>query len=244
MLVSSGSFAGERTIQVQPGQTLDLTSDAEKVCVTGDDVNIMVFQGSNESMTTLLSDLGLDYDTTASSGATTANLLMDLPALMDYDILFFECNHLYSSTINQGDEVTMLDNLRNFVQSGGSLYAADNSYQWVAEPFPNLAEFGETATSEIVMADVMSGEMLALLGTTEVEIDFDLGGMRVVESIDPPTTLHFRGLRGGVAGRPLMFSYKEPINQGTVIYTSFHSSAQGTASEEILEILNFIIFQL
>lgn len=244
LLVTSGSFAGERTIQVTPGQELNLSGEAEKVCVTAENVNIMVFQGTNESMTTLLDNLEIEYDSIASSGASTANLLMDLPALFEYDILFFECNHLFSTVMSAGNATQIISNLQSFVQAGGSLYAADNSYQWVAEPFPNLATFGGTATSEIVMADVISTDMLNLLGASEVEIDFDLGGMRVIDSIEPPTVLHLSGTRGGENGRPLMYTYRDPINGGTVIYTSFHSSAQGTASEEILDILNFLIFQL
>ena len=246
LLVSSGSFSGNSTIQIFPGGQLDLTGDADKVCVSSEDVKIMVFQGSNESMTTLLDNLEIEYETIGSNQfALTAALLQDLPALFEYDILFFECNHSWISGTNAGDRPTIISNLQQFVQSGRSLYAADNAYQWVDEPFPNLANFGGTAnSSEVIMADVISSDMLSLLGATEVEIDFDLSGMRVLDSVDPTITLHFRGTRSGVPGRPLMYSYREPINGGTVIYTSFHSSAQGTASQEILDILNFIIFQL
>lgn len=245
IFVTSGSFSGERTVRIREGQTTDLSSDDEKVCVSGEDVKIMVFNGSNEDMGALLDNMGLAYDKINSAGAATANFLEDLPRLMEYDILFFECNHNFATSVNAAsDRERVLQNLRGFVNSGGSLYASDNAYQWINQTFPHLADFGGTATSEVVTADVMSTEMLTLLGKDTVEIDFDLSGMRVIDSIDPMARLHFRATRAGRPNLPLMYSYNDPSG-GTVIYTSFHSSAQGGASsQDILDILHFLIFQL
>ena len=242
--VTSGSFSGERAVPVASGQTTQLLGDSDKVCVEGDEVQIMVFQGFNENMGNLLDDLGIEFDTISSSGAATANLLSNLDELMEYDILFFECNHRYTTAMSNGDESEIVTNLQYFVNQGNSIYAADNAYEWALEPFPELATFGGTSGREIVDADVMSSAMLTLLGADTMEVDFDLSGMRVINEVHPPSLIHFRGVRGGVDGRPLMYSYTEPINEGTVIYTSFHSSAQGTASDEILDVLSFLIFQL
>lgn len=243
MFVQSGSFSSERNLSVRDGVVTSLMSDAEKVCISGD-VNIMIMQGSWDDVGGLLDNLELEYDTITSIPAGIA--FFDDPArLSTYDIIFIECWYRLSSLRSQAgaDFERLMMNLRNFVLQGGSLYTSDRTSNFMEATFPEIATFNSgAASSGTYRGEVMSTSMQTLLGDNEIDIRFDTSWNYALE-VDPQVQVHFQGPVPGRTGTfPWMFSYTDPINGGTLVYTSFHNDPDITPEME--QVLEFLIFQL
>ncbi len=201
-----------------------------------------------------------------------AAFLMDYSAMAPYQIIFIECGGLYSMLDAGGfdlgdfdlggffpgmgsdaDMDVIIENLQTFVQNGGSLYSSDLAYQFMDDAFPDAATFlGTSGHSQDVTADVISNEMLSLLGTNQASISFNMGGWAMMSDAGANTTIHFQGdaLHGAAESPqtasdiPFLISYDPPTGSGKAIYTSFHNSAQGALGGDMEEILRFLIFQL
>ena len=253
--ITSGSFEATEDVTIVKDQITDRESIGEKVCLTGDEVDIAVVTGGFDDIVGILDDLNIDHDTYT----TTGSLMSDLDLMRDYEVIFVEC----SNSLGGADEEF---NTRRFVEEGGSLYASDLSWDVIQDSIPEAMKFaledeGENATitdSQTVMADVVSDEMLDVLGSDEVEIYYNLGSVGTIdEAAEVGGTVHFRADLN-VSGftdafdnaypdgikydAPLMATYDEPLGSGFVIYTSFHNSQQ--ASQDIMDIMEYMIFQL
>ena len=252
MRVSSGSFSAERNVDIFNGQVNDtLLSEGDKVCVGGD-VKILVVSGSFDTLTNVLDRLDLDY--TENVNNTELTYLLSNPVdLLEYDILFFPCGSRFVGLENSGGDMQlMMNNLRNFVEQGNSIYASDWSHEFVRQIFPESMTFHDPPRvgddQVFAEAQVVSPPMQMLLNSATVELVYNLPGVGQVIEANPPSVVHFRSDvsydngSGVLYGVPLMTSYTDPIRGGTVIYTSFHNSAQ--ASGDMEAILNFMIFQL
>lgn len=250
MIAVSGSFQAEpREIFIRGGEVNNsLLSEAEKVCVDGD-VNILVVQGSFDSVNEILDGLSLDYTMISSfDNAELQYVLGDLAELLTYDIIFFPCGSRFNSL--SGDVTGMMNNLRFFVEQGNSIYASDWSHDFIINTFPEAMTFASppriSDSQDFPEAQVVSTPMQTLLGAPTVALNYNLGGVGQVLEANPPAVVHFRDTvqtdQGTLPGLPLMTSYTDPIGGGTVIYTSFHNSSQATGP--MGEILSFMIFQL
>lgn len=243
LFIQSGSFSSERNVGVRDGQTTSLMSEAEKLCISGD-VNIMILQGTWDDVGGLLDNLELEYDS-ISSIADGISLMSDPATLSKYDIIFIECWYNLSSLRSQAgasfDQLMM--NLRNYVLQGGSLYTSDRTSNFMEATFPEIATFHSgSASATTRTGEVMSTSMQTLLGTDEISIRFDTTWNYALE-VDPMAEVHIRGPVPGTTGvKPWMFSYTDPINGGTLVYTSFHNDP--TITPEMEQVLEFLIFQL
>ncbi len=257
--ITSGSFEATEDVTIVKDQITDRESIGEKVCLTGDEADIAVVTGSFDDIGGILDNLVIEYDTYSTAGA----LMGDLDSMRDYDVIFVEC----SANISGSDQEF---NTRRFVEEGGSLYASDLSWRTVQNSMPESVIFatedpdnpgtaldGGTVSagmtsSQTVMADVVSDEMLNVLGTDEIEIVYNLGGVgTVAEPAASGGVAHFRadlnvtgtGYPDGIKeNAPLMVTYDDPLGSGFMIYTSFHNSQQ--ASDDIMDVLEYMIFQL
>lgn len=243
ILVSSGSFFSEERIDVNPGVTTDLTSDSTKLCVSGD-VNIMIINGSFDNVPAILDGLDLDYDV-ITTGADASYFFSDPTELAQYDIIFIECAFTPSSLT--GDLTLMMNNLRSWVESGKSLYVSDFSHPFVSQTFPNIATFPTTFPSQSATADVVSTPMQTLLNANTIDILFNTVFYRI-DNVTPEAVVHFRGplvASGGAVTPdvPMMISYTEPINGGTVLFMSFHNRPE-SLGPDMAAVFDFMIFQL
>lgn len=241
MLVQSGSFSSERTITVRSGLTTSLLSEAEKVCISGD-VNIMIMEGIWDDVSSLLDNLDLDYDT-ISDIPQGISFLSDPATLSTYDIIFIECWYQLRDLRDAAPDFDrLMMNLRNFVLQGGSLYTSDRTSNFLEETFPEVATFAGPASGTTQTGEVISTSMQTLLGTDTIDIRFDTSWNYAIE-VDPQAVVHFQGPVPGTSGtKPWMFSYTDPVNGGTLVYTSFHNDKDITPEME--QVLEFLIFQL
>ena len=263
LVVSQGSFSGVQIVRVFPGDTTDLSADGKKACLDGSGVPIAVLGGSYDDVGSLLRSLQIDFDSKGNDllGISQAqSFLGDLDEMLRYQILFIECGGLWAALpgafgglFGGGVDMNVVKaNIRQFVESGRSLYVSDQAYRFVNDIFPEAANFASNTLNgvgdQMITADVVSNEMLTLLGTNQADLYFNLAGWAVVESITAPSIAHFRGDAntgdGIMSDIPLLVSYTHPTNGGKVIYTSFHNSEQGNLGGDMEEVLRFLIFQL
>ncbi len=271
MVISAGSFSATDVIRVHANDTTDLAADENKLCVGGGDVNIAVLQGLWDDVGTLLQSMEIDYEVRGNDGAghpltgpsdsqgleDSQIFLSNLTAVMEYDIIFIECGLLFDRF---GGNVMpqAINNLQAFVEAGKSLYVSDYAHPFVKDAFPDAVTFynegdghgGARAgqESQTITAEVISPQMVTLLGSSTAELFFNLDHWTVAEAAGPNTQVHFQGTAalqagGSVSDAPLMVSYDDPSG-GTVIYTSFHNSAQDGMDGDMEEVLRFMIFQL
>src|SRR5690554_2002817 len=173
-----------------------------------------------------------------------------------------------------GSISTIINNLVAYLNSGGSLYSSDWAHAFVETAFPDMIDFyGEDATTEealfgyapqTVNASVMSPQLQVALGHNTTNIEFPHSppvvlnnNWAVAESAGTQATVHLQGsvqlcapgssncasAGATIANAPLLVSHVTP-GGGTVFFTSFHNESQGGISQDMEEILKFLIFQL
>ena len=199
-----------------------------------------------DDMGSILTGLGYSWDLIQLDDLANSTLLSE------YDAVFINCDD-YTDDYTYANET-----LRSYVQNGGNLYVSDWAFSIIEATFPDKLEFiyetnasytyddsriGETG---IVTADIISTGMSSYFGVSTVDIDFDLGGWVVLDSVASDVDVL---LAGNVSYYnttwDLVYSY-EPITveytagDGAVIYTSFHFEGQEAAiATELMEYLVF-----
>lgn len=139
----------------------------------------------------------------------------------------YECDLLF---VNCGTSDRLdIDRVRQFVETGGCLYASDLTSGFLTQAFPRQFEFDGSGSAGTVPANVVDAELQSMIGR-KVKVHFDMGawsmlrrsaGDVLVEGASPP-----------YAGRPIMVGVE--IGRGAVFYTSFHNRAQASKQEQAL----------
>lgn len=282
LTISIGSFSGDHLVRVTDGQTTDLTLAVEKICLDASNVRIAVIQGAYDRVEQLLGNLGLTYDIKGhdDGGALlfpnpreAREFLSDLRAMQQYDIIFINCGLLWNN-LGSGARPAIVNNLRAYVNGGGSLYASDWAHHFVESTFPEMVDFygNDANTSEAlngfapqtIPASVVSTDLEARLGRTQTSIEFPHNPARnilnnnwaVAEGAGSGALVHLQGDVKLCANRSSCNSAGATVPNapllvsyvtpggGTVFFTSFHNESQDGISHDMEEILKFLIFQL
>lgn len=131
--------------------------------------------------------------------------------------------------------------LKGYVEPGGILYASDFSDIYVQRAFPNEVKFlspdSRVGTSGVVTATLVDAGLKTALGKEQAELDFNLTGWAVVDSVPSSTRVLVRGPVKTFSGatlpdRPLAVQFS--LGKGRVTFTSFHNEAQTTADMNVL----------
>ena len=240
--VTKGSFSTTFDVVVNDGVVTEL---AEDECLEGD-IEIAVVTGAYDDVGGILSRLGLSYDTFDGDpyGSFEYEQLLSNPSrLAQYDIIFFNCGMDDSWAYGYGgislNEIRQ--NLREFVQNGGSIYASDWAYYMIEAPFPSLITFaGDDASyssaavgeSGYYTVNVLDSGLQTLLGSSNADINYDLPSWVVPASTASGEVL----VRGSVLfyeNWTNMVTKDVPLviagsDNGRILYTSFHNEAQTT----------------
>ncbi|MCP4229769.1 MAG: hypothetical protein GY771_06435 [bacterium] len=226
-----GSFHAEGTVTVSGGKsggaiTLKLDIAASKIGVV---------PGSYDSIEDILTDLGYSYTTLSDSD------LADSSSLDPLELLFLNCG----SDTSWASDTTVQDNLRDYVNGGGYLYASDWDYEYVEETWPGAIDFYEPdpyiGDMQTITADVVDGGLAGYLGKDTAQILFDLPDWIVIDDVAGSTTVLVEGdfttIDGPLTDRPIMVSFTR--GGGVVGYTCFHNEANAT-NDAITILLYFI----
>ena len=186
--------------------------------------------------------------------------LQDAKKIAEYDVICLTCSGLPLSWLGEkigaserpgadrytGNEKVLqevADNLKSFVERGGTLYASDKHYMLVARAFPNLAQTANAleGKKQHVNAEVIDPGLREMIGG-EMPLDFDLDGWFPAAFGGEAVTVYMRGKyqteAGGEQQSPLLVRF--PVHDGTVIFTSFHNEKQNSETE--LKLLRYLVF--
>jgi len=242
VFVAKGSFETNFKVLINADE---LTKMAEEECLSGD-INIAVVSGEYDSVEHILDRLGLDYDLfdgTFYGGGQYAQLLGNPGKMDEYDIIFFNCGMDDSWSYGYGP-ITLNEikqNVRQFVQGGGSIYASDWAYYMIEAPFPNMITFvgpdntygsPQVGESGYYTVNVLDPGLKAVLGSSSATINMDLPSWVVAEKGNGAEVL----VRGSVTyyqdwtsmvtkDVPLVLAGRD---NGRAMYTSFHNETQTT----------------
>lgn len=259
--VEKGSFTAQIAVTIQSGTT----ELPEEQCLDPDSVKIAVAHGEFDHVEDLLSAMSLSYDSYVGTDITA--LITDPDALAAYDIVFFNCGTSFH-WLYQSDVVA--ETLREYVTSGGSVYASDWAHLFVEVPFPNLIDFhGDddnvfdpltwtgswddvpyVGAADTITASVEDATMRLVLGDT-AELTYDLEAWVVPVGTGTSATVLMRGdvltwdLEAATYSKTLSdvpLAVRAHPLLGTVIYTSFHNEQQLT--DDMAEALKEIILSL
>ncbi len=279
LTISSGSFEVVDDVTVFKDQVTDLESTEDaKVCLQGDEVDIAVFPGEFDKPHFVLEEMGVAYDWFGDIDNSTLSqeaedLIYDLEALKEYDILFIGCQ-VDEPMVNGAADPIAMDNLRLFVEDGNSVYASDRAHPWVHQAIPGAipfeldydpddvendpAEFrGDIQTgapagdSGDVIAEVLSDEMLDLLQEDTVEFVFDTPNWTIVaeDELGPTGTAHFRidtDISWGGDGTYENASVVTTYDDPIGNGRVIYTSFHNSAqvTDDMMEILEYMVFQL
>lgn len=195
------------------GEVLTLDPPA---CLDPLDLRVAVVTGDYDDTQVVLERLGLaDYDVVdGSDGAALVDFLLDTDAMAPYDVIFFNGGHVEEGVVYVAEDPktgempdssvpeAVLLNLRTFVQQGGMLYASDWAYDLIERAWPDRLDFAgddgvpddaQRGVAANVIGTVRDGDLAERLGTTTVEIEFDLPGWPPIEQSTSGVTVYVSG---------------------------------------------------
>ena len=132
IMVEKGSFSTSFPVDF-PGGVFELPEDE---CLLPDSVNIAVVMGEYDHIEGILNQLDLEYDLYNETDYLA--LVLDSNQLNEYDIVFFNCGMPFT-WMNQ--LIPFTNNLSDFVENGGSVYASDWAHAVVEATWPTYIDF-------------------------------------------------------------------------------------------------------
>lgn len=210
-----------------------------------------------DDMGSLLKTLGPGY------GYSTLNLeqLLDKKSYEDLDILFASCSPVPGDwlenttggvesrpgTVSARAKPEVIErlkeNLRAFVENGGTLYASDWHYSMLMFAFEDFIDFGAAiqGAAQTLTARVVDESLKKVVGE-ELKLKFDMRDWRPAAFREDKVTVLLRGdyetMDGQTRDAPLLIKF--PFGKGTVIFTSHHNEKEN--SEVEIKLLKFLVF--
>ncbi|MBR9914991.1 MAG: hypothetical protein GYB32_09230 [Algicola sp.] len=205
-------------------------------------------QHSNVERTNPLLEPNVDF--------TYQQLLADPALLSSYDIIFINCG-VITGDYDGGQ------NLYDFVNNGGYLYATD----WASKALETITNNGSdfvtfytperSGSSLSTTANILNDDLIAWLqyfgitDTDTVEIDEFLGSWQVIDTYDSATT--YSWLDGPVVyyndlGDPVEeikdLALTFPLGNGGVLYSSFHTENTDPDFTITDRIMEYMVFEM
>ena len=233
--VQKGHFTANRTVEVGAG----VTNNLGNLHLDTSQVKMAVISGIYDDIGSMVSDLGIPYDTFARP----EDILGNTSLLTQYQVVFANCGTVATTTGQNHYTQEQFNNTRSWVEQGGTLYTSDWEYQLFEGVVPEAVTFSNNPLDGPVAqleANVLDREIQMLLGGTKADIYFDLNGWATIEKTDAAMTLVEAKIPGRSGQSPL--ATRMILGSGKAIFTSFHNEEQLT--EDMERILYEMILSL
>lgn len=244
--VTQGHYTASLTGTVRK----DRVEDLGEVCLSGPNAGqVAVLSGVYDDVQRILDAARLPY-TLDPAGPGSARFFTDLDLLLSFDVVLIACG--FPDQLAQDPQVAQ--NLRTFVDQGGSLYVSDLAYNMLEAAVPEAIDFlGDDAIADaanagpgapiVLQARVLEAEVIRQLGGSRFDIALDLPYVRV-DGADPSATIIAAARTSGpTAGlKPLAVVYRPTATSGTVVYTTVHESSQ--LPQALRRVLQSLIYRL
>jgi len=144
LVIQSGRFLAESTVDVPERGTAFAGGGVGKLCFEADATRIAVATGFFDHAESILTGMGFAHDRYCGrmgDAVPVVRLLQDPERLLSYDVLVLNCGS--GVFLRSSDDATqaMIENLRAFVQAGGSVYVSDLASDFVEIAWPGLVRF-------------------------------------------------------------------------------------------------------
>jgi len=246
LVIEKGNFHEQIPVYIPQNEIIEL---AEEECLEQEDLNIAVVTGQYDSIGSIISHLGLEYDAFNGLGSEGKNFLRDPERMAEYDIIFLNCG--LNEDILRPVLGEIGDNLRDYADAGGSIYASDWAYFVIEDAFPSMVDFrgddndeyaarvGYPGTYEVSVLDPMM--ITALGGSSTANLRYDLGAWVTPVGAGGGASAMVYGTyeyqnanNGSIQGGEGPLAVELATAGGNVIYTTFHNEAQLTLDMEVL----------
>ena len=257
--IEKGSFSTSLEVEIVEGETTEIE---EPACVDAGSAHVAVITGDWDNIEVILAGAGITdvtmYDGLNGTSPSDRDLLSDLSLMSSYDIIFINCGQYEANLFT---DTNIVNNLRLYVDGGGSLYASDWAYDFVEVAFPESIDFdgddnvrnaAATGESGPLTGSVTDPALATALGTDTVNLQYDLPQWVVPTAAANNSRVLVQGNASAfnystfqtynIPNAPLAVQFHFGSNGGAVIYTSFHNEQQSTQHMDL--ILNYMVFEL
>lgn len=232
--------------------TLDSTTAIPTASTTatssGTTTKWLAVQGSYDGVQLLLSqlkgctlsgDIAMPSTLSGSTECTAAHLTVDTSA--DLATTFSSLSNIstYNSIfINCATDMTAYATvLQEYVAQGGNVYFSDLAAGGLTATFPNKITFDSTSSTSTgtVTATVANTGLSTYLGSSNIDITFDLSAWQAMSNVASGVTTYISGDTSSVGGpsgtTPITVGWKQGTG-GCIFYTSYHIEGASTGSNQ------------
>ena len=250
------------TIWIGSGEAVELD---EPNCFDPLAIDVAIVTGDYDDFNLVLNQMGF-ANYVLIDGLDEAGLkgFLDDPAeLAKYDIIFFNGGFTEEGVIYDTVDPTntapdtRIQNIMNYVDTGGSIYASDWAYDVVEIGWPDRAEFvgadeipndAQTGDYDNVTAAISDTSLAEFLGTSYLEVTYDLPVWPPVERVADSVSVHVSGTVPYSDGlnnytlnsAPMLYSFNS--GDGRVVFSTFRVARN--ASDDIVATLQYMMYRL
>ncbi len=198
---------------------------------------VAVTEASYDDMKQILDELNVDSETIKKED------LKDKEKLMKYSAVYINCASIFIKDTA----------VKEYVESGGIVYASDWASLIIKEEFSEKIKFNDSINTKKgkTTATIKDPGLKEVIKKDEVEINFDLGGWHYIESVSNDVNVLIEGpvitssyldedKEEGDEIIPYVITFE--YGDGEVLYTSFHNESQKT--EDMGAILSWFAVKL
>lgn len=242
----------------------DLVLLDEPPCFDPLAIDVAVITGDYDRFDLVLDNMGFaNYELIDGLTAPeVTDFLGNLEGMQQYDIIFFngglvEEGVFYSTDGSTTDHELYLENIREYVRGGGSVYASDWAYDVIERAWPDRLDFvGDDAVPDaaqlgeydLVTANISDAALSEWLGLGTLDVEYDLPVWPPVEAVEGSVSVHMRGSveyrlgteRYSLVDSPLLVSFAS--GEGRVGYSTFRVARN--ASVELNLVLQYMMYNL
>lgn len=238
----------------------DVEELEEPECFDPLEVDVAVVTGDYDDFQLVLSNMGFaNYEVIDGLTDTEiSSFLLDTEAMAQYDIIFLNGGCLEEGVIYEGGaSEQILQNIRDYVNNGGQIYASDWAYDYVETIWPDSIDFvgndDEVDAAQLgeygfITAAVSDSSMAEWLGSNYVDIEYDLPVWPPIEDTSNAVSIHLSGTveyREGtstytLSSVPLLVSFTS--GEGRVVYSTFRVAKNATT--DMMLVLQYMMYNL
>ena len=242
----------------------DLVLLDEPPCFDPLAIDVAVITGDYDRFDLVLDNMGFANYQLVDGLTTTqvTDFLGSLESMQQYDIIFFngglvEEGVFYSSDGVSTEHEVYLENIREYVRGGGSIYASDWAYDVIERTWPDRIDFvgddsvpdaAQLGEYDLVTANISDAALAEWLGQSSISVEYDLPVWPPVESVEGSVSVHMSGSveyrlgteRYSLVDSPLLMSFAS--GDGRVGYSTFRVARN--ASVELNLVLQYMMYNL
>ncbi len=249
-------------VYIGNGENLTLP---EPSCFDPLELDVAVITGHYDDFSRVLDDMGFvnHHPVDGTDQDLLTQFLSSPTELAKYDLIFFNGGIVEQGVIYDREDAEnpvpalVMQNIRDYVEAGGSIYASDWSYDVVEIAWPDKIDFvgvdevpddAQLGDYEQLQAAVTDASLSEYLAKQYIELEYDLPVWPPIETVSRSVSVHLTGTvpySDGfsdytLSGVPLLVTFN--AGEGKVAFSTFRVVRNG--NEDILRTLQYVMYNL